>query len=32
MNLNYQLITFVDMKGEQIWSTENCKAKKWELK
>lgn len=32
MNLNYLLITYVDMKGDKIWSTENCKAKKWELK
>lgn len=32
MNLNYLLISYVDMKGEQIWSTDNCKAKKWELK
>lgn len=32
MNLNYLLISYVDMKGEQIWSTDNCKATKRELK
>jgi hypothetical protein len=32
VDLNHTLVTYVDLKYNQIWSEEICRQKKWELK
>jgi len=32
MDLNHILITYVDLRCDEIWSTTKCKEMKWELK